>query len=108
MARYQNSFVSSKSPEEIQQVLTKFCEMEGFKFVTYKGEQVYKKGSGIMTAPQFVKVSVNGNQIFLEAWLKSALLPGVYVGEMGLDGFAAAVPKSMLKTRVERLLASLA
>ncbi len=108
MARYQNSFVSSKSPEEIQQVLTKFCEMEGFKFVTYKGEQVYKKGSGIMTGPQFVKVTVNGNQILLEAWIKYALLPGVYVGEMGITGAMGFALKSILKTRVERLLVSLA
>lgn len=40
----------------------------------------------------------------LEAWIKFAILPGVYVGEMGTKGFVGALPKQLLKERVDKTL----
>lgn len=64
-----------------------------------------KKGVGLLTAPQFLKLSVNNDGSYvLEAWIKFAILPGVYVGEMGTKGFVGALPKQLLKERVDKTL----
>lgn len=64
-----------------------------------------EKGVGLLTAPQFLKLSVNNDGSYvLEAWIKFAILPGVYVGEMGTKGFVGALPKQLLKERVDKHL----
>ncbi len=109
MARYINNVRTSGNMEAISREIADYLTREGFKYKSVKGENVWQKGSGMITAPQFIKVQLGDGIAHIEAWLKQALLPGVYVGEMGLDGFYGAIPKSMLKGRVmqvERILQS--
>ncbi len=103
MARYIKELSVNKSPEQIQAIANQFFDDEGFKQVTYKGEQVRKKGMGITVGPQYITVKESSGTVKVEAWIKFALLPGVYLGEMGLDGFVGAIPKKLLKGKVARL-----
>ena len=103
MARYTNRFQSSRSDEQIKQIAESFFTTEGFKLTDYQGEQLYKKGVGLMTAPQFIKLSSLNGAVQIEAFLKFAWLPGVYSGEMGLDGIFGALPKRLLKKTVTNL-----
>ena len=80
--------------------LNQYMTNEGFTLVDYKGKMVWKKGVGLATAPQFFSIQYQGNTIYLDAFLRYPILPGVYVGEMGITGFFGALPKSLLKTRV--------
>jgi len=98
---------TSYSVEEVNALLQNFTQAEGFSYEEYKGEMVYKKGEGIITAPQFIKVLIAEGTVHIEAWLKYALLPGVFYGELGLDGFIMAVPKSLLRSRVDKLISSI-
>ena len=90
--------------EIIDFVMKDFFEKEGFVSAEYQGERVWKKGVGMMTAPQFIKVQTYPGGVHVEAWLKYAILPGVYAGEMGTSGFLVAIPKKMLRDRVEALI----
>jgi hypothetical protein len=56
-----------------------------------------------MTAPQYLVIAYGPDFIHIEAFLRYPLLPGVYVGEMGLTGFFGALPKGLLRTRVTNL-----
>lgn len=103
MARYVKELPINKSSEQIQVITNQFFDQEGFKQVTYKGELVWKKGLGIMVGPQYITVKDSAGIVRVEAWIKFALLPGVYLGELGLDGFVGAIPKSLLKGKVSRL-----
>ncbi len=108
MPRYSQSFFSPFTPQQVNDSFASFLTSEGFKLVTKKGESYWKKGVGLLTAPQFLKLSYNNGAYVLEAWIKIALLPGVYLGEMPLDkGFAGAIPKSMLQSKVDRIFAML-
>ena len=80
-----------------------YMKNEGFSYTTVKGEPVWKKGVGALTAPQFMKVECQNGHVHMEAWLKYALLPGVYVGEMALKGFFGIAVKKPLKKRMELL-----
>ena len=84
-----------------------FLGKEGFALVTYRGESVWKKGHGLLTAPQFIKLEYAGGVVHLEAWIKWAVLPGVYCGEMGLDGAMGFAVKAALRKRVDMLVALL-
>ncbi len=101
MARYHNEFSFQADPNLLLQQIHQYMMAEGYIYRDFKGEQVYKKGMGVATGPSFIKVMVDGGRIILEAWIKFAALPGVYAGEMGLNGAAGAIPKSFLRTRVQ-------
>lgn len=107
MARHIVEMLTDKPDETIAFIARDFLTKEGFAQQEYKGEVVWKKGHGLMTAPQFIKVTSEQGKLHLEAWIKFAWLPGVYSGEMDLSGFFGAVPKKMLKSRVDGLLALL-
>lgn len=101
MSRYTNDVSVSGSVDEAMEKATEYLSSEGFKLK--EGTSVWKKGMGLMLGPQFVQVDRRDDGLHLEAWIKFALLPGVYLGEMGLDGAFAIIPKRKLKKRVEAL-----
>lgn len=103
MSRYHNEFISSKSDSQLQIIADDYFSKEGFKLINYKGQMVFKKGVGFLTAPQYIRLSFQNSNVVLEAFLKYPILIGVYVGEMGLKGFFAAVPKGLLKSKVATL-----
>jgi hypothetical protein len=103
MARYSNTITCAMTEIAATRAIEGFMAREGFDQFTQSGEVVWKKGMGILTAPQFIKTTVQANQIHLEAWLKYPLLPGVYVGEMGITGIFGALPKKWLRDCVKKL-----
>lgn len=105
--RFIADFQAGRTDEEIRYIVTDYLSREGFSCTNYKGEEVWKKGVGALTAPQFLKVNFQNGRVHLEAWLKYALLPGVYCGEMGLTGFVGIAVKKPLKARVDMLISIL-
>ena len=103
MARYQNEIKVSVDPTTLYQPISEYLIKEGFAQHNYGGVNAWKKGVGMLTAPQFFIFSNTEDSILIEAFIKNAILPGVYVGEMGLSGFYGAVPKQLLRTRVEAI-----
>ena len=103
MSRYQNALQTPGAAESYLPAINQYMVNEGFEPITYKGQQVWKKGLGIATAPQYISIYYRENTIYLEAFIRFALFPGLYVGEMGINGFIGALPKSLLKGRVEAI-----
>lgn len=103
MARFSTELQPATSAEQAVEDAKKYLTGEGFKAVQKGGENVWKKGMGLMLGPQFLRVEPSGDKVRLEAWIKFALLPGVYLGEMGIEGAFAMIPKKKLKKRVEAI-----
>lgn len=103
MARFMADMPTGKPDDMVRFIAEDYLNKEGFKQKVYKGETVWKKGTGMLTAPQFIKISSMQGNVHLEAWIKQAVLPGVYVGEMGLDGAYGFAIKKVLKDRVDAL-----
>ena len=101
MGRYRNEFILRGPSDQAIGQINSYLHGEGYEYTNFKGEMVYKKGHGIMSGPTFVKIETFGERVIVEAWIKFAALPGVYCGELGLDGFVGVIPKSMLQTRVQ-------
>lgn len=104
---YVADFNTGKPDDFIRFVSEDFLRKEGFALTTVKGEVVWKKGKGLLAAPQFLKLQYANGVVHLEAWLKYAILPGVYCGEMGLDGAMAFAIKAALRDKVNALVALL-
>lgn len=105
--RFTTDFAVPHQADLVQFVTEDFFAKEGFTLINYKGEMVWKKGIGMLAAPQYIKLSYQNGWIHLEAWLKYAILPGVYCGEMGLDGFMGFAIKDALRNKVNTLMALL-
>ena len=103
VARFIAEMPTGKPDDMVRFIAEDYLSKEGFKQKLYKGEAVWKKGNGLLPAPQFIKISSLQGHVHLEAWIKQAILPGVYVGEMGLDGAYGFAIKKVLKDRVDAL-----
>lgn len=108
MSRYLSDIPVVKSQEEIEGTVFSFLSNEGFERVAYQGEEVWKKGHGLITAPQFIKVMPYDGHLRIEAWIKFALLPGVYFGESNMTGIMGNPVKRALAERVTALEQALA
>lgn len=103
MARYICDFIMEQNQQEFFNRAHQLLTGMGYQYVNHKGEDVFKKGNGWVSAPTFFKITYSGNTIRIQAWLKTALLPGVYLGEHGIDGFYGFAVKDVLKGRVNQL-----
>ncbi|MDR0862395.1 MAG: hypothetical protein LBN30_06450 [Oscillospiraceae bacterium] len=100
MSRYINEIAVPTLPAQLEQELADYMAKEGFKLISYKGQSLWRKGYGLAMGPQYIGIYYSPDVIRLEAFVKFALAPGVYFGEMGLSGTLAAVLKQHLKPRV--------
>ncbi len=104
MARYISEFSFVGDQQQMMNQISEYLYSEGYEFRrNFEGEDLFKKGKGIVSAPTFVKVTFFNGSMRIEAWVKYALLPGVYVDEMDLEGFVGCAVKKPLKHRVEHI-----
>ena len=107
MSRYVKQFSFNGDPNVLINMTNQFFSSKGFNYKKYKGEWIYQKGIGLLVGPKFVKAWYNGTAFQLEAWIKTAAMPFVFVGEENLDGFAGFATKKPLKDMVEDFEAQL-
>lgn len=103
MPRYIKDFFTTADFQTVSFSINQYLQNEGYEYLQYEGEYVYKKGNGILTNPSFFKFSYIGNSVRMETWMKYALFPGVYVGELGVDGFVGSAVKGPWKKRIAYL-----
>jgi hypothetical protein len=99
MSRYMNVVSSSKTPAELNQTVGSYLSAQGFRQID-PAQNIWKKGMGLLLGPHFVRFEAQPGCLRLEGWIKFALLPGVYIGEMGVDGLFAIIPKRQLKSKL--------
>lgn len=106
MARFIADFTVNRADADqfIQFVTLDFLQKEGFKYMDYKGEMVWKKGTGALAAPQFMKIEHKNGQVHLEAWLRTVWLPGVHGSEMDLSGAWGFAIKDAFRAKINQLI----
>lgn len=103
MARYIKDFQTNVDPQAVHSAVNQYLQSEGYEYINYDGENVFKKGNGVWANPTFFKFSYSGNVVRMETWMKYAFFPGVYVGELGVDGFVGCAVKGPWKNRIRNL-----
>lgn len=104
MARFKTEIQLNQPQSFIDFIIKDYFNKETFTCKEKKGEVVWQYGTGFLTAPQFIKYKYENGLLTIEAWLKFPILPGVFLGEMGLTGFYGAIPKSNLRKKVDQLV----
>jgi hypothetical protein len=105
MSRYQNTVPTNKPPELLAQQLWECLASRGFSLADPQ-QNIWQKGTGLLVNPQFISFRIEPGLLHVEGWIKFAILPGVYVGEMGVEGLFQVIRKRMLRehlSAVERL-----
>ena len=97
MARYMQDYMILEAPEKTWPIIQQYFAGKGFTYKEYHGEMVFQKGNGWLLAPTFAKVSYYTDRVRVEAWISGAILPYVFVGEYGIEGFYGCAAKGKMK-----------
>ena len=103
MARYIKVFQFNADANVLFNQLNNYLVSEGYEYIQYDGENVFKKGTGMLSNPTYFKFDFQGNTIRFETWMKYALFPGVYVGELATTGFVGSAVKGVWKKRIAKV-----
>ncbi len=103
MPRYIKEFQIITESQTVHSAVAQYLQSEGYEYVHYDGENVFKKGNGVISNPTFFKFSYVGNTVRMETWMKYAFFPGVYIGEIGLTGMVGAAVKGPWKKRIQQI-----
>lgn len=97
--------ITLNRPQEfVELVMGDYLKKHEFVRKEVKGEIVWQQGSGWITAPKMLKYSYNNGVLNMEVWLLVSLLPGVYCGEMNLDGAYGFAVKDAYKKDINSLI----
>lgn len=89
--------------EQAENIINNILSKNGFKQTTINsGENVWKKGTGFLTAMQFIKIDFSSNEFTISAWVQAGL-GSVGGNEMDLTGVVAAIPKKQLLNVIEQI-----
>ncbi|MFA1014731.1 MULTISPECIES: hypothetical protein [Erysipelotrichaceae] len=104
MSRSKFSYTTSKDPETIAQIINNFCLSNGFKQIESPLDKnpVYKKGTGALTAMQFLTFDQVDHALNIYGWVQVGI-GNVGAGEMQLSGFTASIPKKSLIKKIQEL-----
>lgn len=107
MSRSQFQISYHCSFEQAKRTIENILLQKNYHPITSKSrENVWKNGSGLLTAMKFLKVEYGQNQVQLSAWVQVGL--GSLGGkEIALDGVTGAIPKKQLMRLVERIQSAL-
>lgn len=76
---------------------------DGYHPINYRGEQVWKKGVGVMTAMHYIKVDWAEDHVVLSGWVQAGLGDDGF-SEMAADnGVLAMAPKKSVKKTIEKI-----
>lgn len=103
MSRYIKDIITQAEPQNVYEAIMQFLTSEGYEYIQYDGENVFKKGKGVLSSPTFFKFTYGNNSVRMETWMKYPILPGVYVGELGVTGMIGAACKGPWKRRIAQL-----
>ena len=109
MSRYVADFATSKSPDQVERVVSRYLSGEGFVQAAYGDEQVWQKTKWFSNdGAQYIAITPSQDGVHLEAWVRFTILPGLSIGEIGTVAIFARIPMKRLMKRVEHLAQFLA
>lgn len=106
MATYKRSVYSvvlNKPDDYVHGFVQDYMAKKGFTYKTVKGQQVWKKGIGMLAAPRLFRYQYINGVLTVEAWLHAVFLPGICLSEMDLEGVYGFAIKEAFKRDIQQL-----
>lgn len=93
-------------PVQAVQIAEQILTQEGYHPKDYRGEAVWKKGTGMMTSMQFVKLDVYDSALGIQAWVQSGI-GDVGLPEQCLSGVIGVLPKQLVLGVLKKIQAAI-
>jgi hypothetical protein len=93
---------TSLSPETAKSIATGILEENGYKFVSFRNEKVWRNNLIFLFPQLFNVVAENGNLV-VESWSASFIIPGIYFGQSGLSSIWNFFVKFSMKTVLKEI-----
>ncbi len=90
---------------ELRRRLEEVLTRNGYHPYRYEGENIWKKGTGAMTAMMYIKVDYDQTMVAFQGWVMPGL-GSADIAEMGLDGTLGVIPKKACRKVIEQLIAA--
>jgi len=107
MSRSIEEVATDKTATEIGELVENYMRRSGFIRTVFRGENVWRKGSGVMSGPLFMKIEPGEGRVHIEVWITHAVAPGLFVGEQDLRWPFPLITKNLLRLRLRELIALL-
>lgn len=88
--------------EDVNKIVVNILLSEGFHEKNIGTEVCWKKGTGLATGMQFVKVEYTQNELVLSGWIQAGI-GSVTGSEMDLSGVVGMIPKKQLRKRLDKI-----
>lgn len=103
MSRYVKDYTINIEAEELLEELETYIISEGYTTTEYDGQLIYKKSSGAMNSPSYIKIRCEDTLLRIQAWIKFAMLPNVFIGEYDLQGVIGRDINGPLAERLQKI-----
>lgn len=87
---------------KVENIVKNILMQEGYREINQNNEIVWKKGSGFLTAMQYIKIEYSNNYVNVSGWVKTGM-GNVGGNEMPLKGIFAFMPKKSVLKVISRL-----
>ena len=106
MARSEFNFTFTKTFEQANAEIEGILKSNGYHVKDYNGESVWKKGTGLMTAMQYIKLEFAEQSVTVYGWVQAGV-GNVGGNEMSLNGFVGCIPKKAVLKVIKKIEACL-
>lgn len=103
MARTTLTFNCTKPMENVDNTIANILTLSGYKKIDQKGEIVWKKGTGFLTAIQYIKIEYGDNTVIASGWIRAGASGIIESKEIALDGVAGSIPKKAVKKVLDKI-----
>ncbi len=88
---------------ELKRRLEEILMSNGYRTYQYEGENIWKKGTGALTAMMYIKVEYDQNMVAFQGWVMPGL-GSAEIAEMALDGALGVIPKKACQKVIDQLI----
>ncbi len=93
--------------EQVDNTVANILMISGYKKIERKGEVIWKKGTGFLTAMQYIKIEyTEDNTVVAQGWIQAGL-GNLEAKEMALHGAAGSIPKKSVMKVLEKIQSSI-
>lgn len=101
MSRYYEEVPVLGDRKMIEEAAGGYLQKEGFQTLGEDG--LWGKLYSITGGPHFIHLTIGEGRVAVQAWIKIALLPRLWIGEMGIKGMYGFLAKRQMRRRLEEL-----
>ncbi len=103
MARTTLTFNCTKPFDQVDNTIANILVLSGYKKIEQNDEVVWKKGTGFLTAIQYIKIEYGDNTVIASGWIRPGASGILELKEISLEGVAGSIPKKAVKKVLDKI-----